>query len=266
MASQPIFYTKNRADLEFGNVTVTASEGSDSALFMLNRENQTAWVTVGSSDASGTNFVVDMVDVKEINRLILVKHNWKAFTIQYWDTDLLTYVDFSTPISETTNSDETTLFTFDTVFTDKIKVIITGTQTADDEKILFQFIATKEIGQLSSWFVIKPTVSRSLRTTRMLSGRFNLRQRRGYKAWEMTADSISSDADLTLIESLYNYSEGFLFWPGGGDETQFSSVREGWRKEDIFLTRFVNEYEPAFYKGIYVAGIPLNIQVREVVT
>lgn len=267
MSSQVIFYEKSKSDFEKDAVSVSASESDGTAKFMIDRSNQTAWKTNGSSDSAGTNFTVDMTESQTIDTILLLKHNFKSFTIQYFDNDTGTFKNFSPAINESNNSDDSTKFEFDAVVTPKIKVTINGTQTPDDDKHLFQFIATELIGQLNGWPVIEPEIDRDISAGEMLSRRKRIRQAKGAYNASLQVKVWKDSSDLDIVETLFNKSEGFLFWPGGGDEAQFSSVREGWRKEDIFLVRMTNPYSPTFFKGIYVSGIEnLTLDLVEVVT
>jgi len=266
MSSQLIFFEKNKADFEQSFVTVTASEGQANGRNMLDRNNFSAWVTTDSTDASGTNFVVDMIDPREIDNLLFIKHNWKAFTVKYWD-GISAFVDFATPIAETVNADDTTRFQVTKVTTSKIQVVITATQTADDEKFLFQFIATMLLGKLDGWpRIVSPTFDRNLVNNEMISGKEHFVENTGKYRARLTVDNWKLAADLTIVERLYEEQQGFLFWPSGGDETQFSSIRKGYRLEDIFLVRPKRDHMPEWRKGNYFTGMKINIELVEVIT
>jgi hypothetical protein len=264
MSQQIIFFNKNKADYSNANVTATASQGSDYASYVLNRSNQSAWVTTGSVDSDNTTLTIDFVDERALTDILLVKHNFKAYTVKYWDG--ATYVDFPTVISETNNSTETTHHTFASTSTTKVQITITGTMTADEDKYLFQFIATTQLGQLSSWPVIKsPEVSRNRKVLKMLSGKALVKESIGFFRCKLEIKILSTDADLTIIENLFSANEGFLVWICGGDEDQFRSERIGYRLEDIHLMKCVNEWKPELYKGLYQAGMKISLDLNEVV-
>ena len=263
MAQQPLFFEKNKLDLSKESVTVTASQCNDYTAYMRNRSNNTAWITTGSVDADNTNIVVDFVDSVNITDIILIKHNFKAYTIQYWDG--AAYQDFSTAIAETTNSAATTHHNFTQQSTTKIKLIITGTTVADSEKYLYQFIATDRIGQFSSWAILKPVISRTRQVSKMLSGKKSIRERAGAYACDLQVKLTSNDSDLTIVENLHDSNNGFLFWACGGDESQFRNERQGYRLEDIYLCKCKNEYKPLWYKGGYQTGMKIDLKLEEVV-
>lgn len=267
MSSQIIFFRKNWADFEKSYVTVTASEGQDNAANILDRSNRTAWGTDGSTDASNTQLVIDMGDIGEIDSILLVKHNFKNFLIEYWDDVGLAWLGFATAIHPTNCTDETSYFSVSRVNTSKLRVTIYGTQVANSEKLLCQFIATSLIGQLSGWPRIgAPTISRNIVQQKMLSGKSHVQQNVGNYSATLSVENWSSSHDMEIVEALFNSGEGFLYWPCGGDQSQFTSPRQGYRLEDIYLVRCSNELSPEWYEGLYKSGMNISIDLVEVIT
>lgn len=264
MAEPILFFKKAKTDLSEDNVSATANEGSEFANYALNRSNLSAWITTGSSDSSGTTWTVDMTDEKTISEILLIKHNFKSFTVKYWDG--AAYQDFSPAISETTNTEEVNRYSVTEVATSKIQITINGTMTPDEDKYLFQFIATEVLGQLAGYPVIKnPVLSRNKKKSTMLSGKLNISENVGGFSCDLSVSEWKSDADLTLVETLYSSSDGFLVWLCGGDEDQFASLRKGYRLEDLFLMKCVNDYEPEYVAGMYRRGMNITIKLAEVV-
>ncbi len=264
MSEQILFLQKNEADFSKSWVTATASEGNDYANRVLNRSNLSAWITTGSTDASLTTLTIDMVDARAITDIILIKHNFKNFTVKYWDG--ATYQPFSPAISETTNTAASNSYEVTQVSTSKIQITVNGTMVVDDDKYLFQFIASKRIGQLAGWPVIKnPLLERNKKSTKMLSGKLNIAENIGKFSCELTVKEWTSSADLTIVEALFNSPEGFLVWLCGGSESQFASTRQGYRHEDIFLMKCVNDYEPEYVEGQYLRGLDIKIKLAEVI-
>ncbi len=71
------------------------------------------------------------------------------------------------------------------------------------------------------------------------------------------------DADLSLVEQFYFGRKGFLIALSGGDENQFSHLRVGYRKEDLYVMRVVDDYQPEWASFIYNNGIKLKMTLRE---
>jgi hypothetical protein len=267
MSGQLLFFRKNRADYENTGVIVTCSQGNENGDYILDRSNRTAWGTSGSVDADNTTIEVDLGEVQSVTDILLVAHNFKSYTLKYWDEVGLAWTNFSTSIAPTTNTAATTWHQFTSVQTSKFLLTILGTMVVDSDKILCQFIATTQVGQLAGWPVIKsPTISRGLQEQKMLSGKSNIVSAVGFYSASLVVDCWQSSADLDIVEDLYGSPEGFLVWPCGGDQTQFASVRQGYRLEDIFLVRCKNEFKPEWREGLYKMGLKLQIDLVEVIT
>lgn len=270
MAQQIKWYNKSYADLDNENVVITITDatatdnGQDYVDFMRNRKNTSGWRTTGSNDAANTQIDVDLVDAFDIDRIILVGHNLKAFTIQYWNG--ASFVDFSTAINETTNSDSTTEFTFNSVSTDQIRIVITGTQTADDDKVIKQLIITSAIGQFEGWpKVRKPRSSKNKKRTRLLSGKSLITKQVGFFSCELEVENWNNANDLAIVETIYFSLDGVLMWINAGDNAQFARNHIGYRAEDIYLVSPVDEYTPEFYESLYQTGVKIKMTMEEVV-
>jgi hypothetical protein len=263
MASQPMVFKKSGCDFADSRVTATASQSSSLASMALNRSNYSAWITTGSVDADNTTWEVDMIDSHDIDAILILGHNFKAYTVKYWDG--AAYQDFSSAISESSYATDNSYHAVIKVSTSKIKLTITGTQIVNSDKVMRQFIATELMGQFESWFEIVPEDSRNRIETKMLSGKRLIREKVGFYSAKLKCPSVIDDTDLTLIEDMYFANEGFLFWPCGNDETQFSSVRRTWQKQDIFLCKCKDEYGPSWRDGFYRAGQPVTLDLIEVV-
>lgn len=267
MAQQIRFFRKSFADFERTYVTATASNSPGQASQVFARSNRTGWGTFGSNDAENTTFTINLGDTPTFDSLLLINHNWKNYKIQYLASDGVTWTDFSPTVNPTTSNESTTLHTVPSTISSGLKATIYGTQVPNAEKFLSQFIVSKSLGQFNSWPIIKdPILGRALQEQGMLSGLSNILQNKGRYSASLIVDCMKNSADLALVETLFQMPEGFLFWPGGGDETQFSSVRMGYRKQDIYLVRCKNEFKPEFYKGAYFSGMAVRMDLVEVIT
>lgn len=263
--NQILFFEKNYADLQNPNVTATASQGNDFVDYARNRKNTSSWQTTGSVDADGTTYTLDFVDEVDVDQIILLIHNFKSYNVQYWNGS--TFTDFSPAINETTNTAENTHYNVTEVSTSQIRLTINGTFVADSDKYLAQFIVTKRLGKLNAWPEIKKVeLSRNRVINKMLSGKDSVVENVGKYSANLSIKAWSDDTDWTLFETLYARFNGFLYWPCGGDETQFSTVRQGYRLEDIYLVKFTDENTPEYYKGLYKAGLKVSIRISESVS
>lgn len=264
MGSQMRFFEKNSADYQNRNMTVSASQGDTFAIRALNRNNISSWVTTGSVDADNTAFEVDYHEPRNVSVILLVKHNFKSFKIQYYNGS--SYVDFPTAIDVTTNTDTNSIFEFAQTSVEKIKITIRGTIVPDSDKQLYQFISTVPVGQFNLYPVIsnvKHNQNKILST--MLSGRMNINKNLGGFSFDMAINVWKNQGDLTLVKALYDATEGVLVWISAGVTNQFSMSIEGYRPEDIYLMQPQNDFMPEWFKGVYTLGLNnLKISMVEV--
>lgn len=262
------FYRKNKYDLSFvlPVTTVTDSVATDSGEdfinFMRNRNNTSGWMTTDSTDAANTTIEIDFIDTITIDRILLIGHNLKAFTIKYWNGS--TWVDFSTPINETTNTASSNEFAFNSQVTQKLQLIITGAQTVDADKFIKQFIATEILGTLTEEFELQPELDRQRRVTKYLSGKSFVAKSVGAWNYRLKKSAVADSGDLELIEDLFDSYEGFLFWPSGGTTTQYEQTRKGYRLEDIFLMQAANELQTEYIDSRFKHGMPVDLRMVEV--
>ena len=137
---------------------------------------------------------------------------------------------------------------------------------ANSDKRLAQFIATEMIGQLNAWPVIKkPVFKKNRQSTETLSGKIITAENVGGFFCNLEVKVLSDSDDLDVIEELYDSGVGFLVWLSGGDESQFRSVRKGYRLQDLFLMRCMNDYTPQWNEGLYKTGLNIDMQLAEVI-
>jgi hypothetical protein len=264
------FYEKSYLDIDSQNITITVTDatatnsGQSYVDFVRNRNNETAWMTTGSDDAANTQIDIDMAETLAIDRLLIVKHNLKAYTIQYHNGS--SYVDFSTAINETTNTKSTNEHIFTEVQASKIRIITTGTQVADDDKFIYQILICKSLGQLEGYPEIKkPVYSANKRVIKLLSGKSFIARQRGAFSCTLDVKNYNITADLNILESIYFNLSGVLVWVNAGDSDQFSREHISYRPEDIFLVQPTDEWTPEFYKSLYQSGIKFKMNLVEVV-
>ena len=263
------FFKKNKIDLDMTGITITAadnvatSNGQAAVDFLRNRNNTSGWATTDSDDSAITSLEINMGSQVDVDTLILVNHNFKEFTIQYWNGS--SYVDFSTPINQTTNAETTSRYQFTKVGTSKIKIIITATQIANDEKRMSQFIVTEILGTFEMQPEIKPQLDKNRKVTQYLSGKKNIARSLESFTVDFTMNNVTSNNDLTLIETMFDSYFGFLVWLCGGTQDQYLSQRRGYRLEDVFLMNVANEYKPQYEESRYKHGLRVDVKLVEVV-
>ena len=261
MSQQVRFFEKSKCDFSRPSVVLTASQGNDYVRRVLDRTNLTAWMTTGSVDADNTTIEIDFGDVRQIDTVMLVKHNFLSYKIEYWDG-----ASWADLIDETSDDTDTAFHQFFAVDTTGLLLTIRGTKVPNGEKKLYQLIATQQMGQFNGWPIIKAaTVSRNRVRSKMLSGKESIREQIGAFSCSMSVTVLKDSEDLDLIEAMHTANEGFLAWLCGGDEEQFSSRRVGYRLEDVYLMKCTSELKNEFYQGVYPNGLAVKFDMTEVV-
>jgi hypothetical protein len=140
--AEPIIYTKNYVHEDD---VFSISSGSAAWANAFNRDKDSSWQSSGAnSDATAVQMDItfyegDTAINREIDRLILINHNLKNFTIYYWDGS--TYQTWLTVSGETAVN---SVIELSSQTTAKARIIATATQTTNAEKTIAECIFCKE--------------------------------------------------------------------------------------------------------------------------
>ena len=245
-------------DIDIDSVQVTASSGSETVKRIRDRKSYSKWTSDGSSDATTETITIDFNSQRTFDRMHLIRHNWKSFTVQYWNGSA--FVDFANvvtkegtqaTISETTNAKTTNYYEFDSVTAEIVRVQVTETQTADAEKYLYQMLLTEEQGTFTGYPQFTPNFQVKRLAKELLSGRPKFSDFDEVSKFTLTFQYYPSANDHALLLSLWENREEFFFWPCGGDETQFRYPLKGTRLQDIYLVQIEGNYAPWFEQNVY---------------
>lgn len=266
------FFRKNLFDLSNKGASVLVTDAvaiDDGAAFLnllRNRNNTSGWSTTGSTDAANTTLNVDLGSQYDIDFIALVKHNFKSYTIEYFDEALEIWRNLTPVIAVTNNTEETTFHTFTKLSIRRFRLIITGTFVADEDKFLRQLIFTTKYGEMVVEPIIVPAFDKNKNTTKYLSGKRHIRTSPVSFACRIAMNNVVEESDLLLVEELFDYSyEGFLLWICGGTIDQYPSLRYGYRLEDFFLVNLENEYSTEWEDSRYANGMGFDLRMSEIV-
>lgn len=263
MAKPFRFFEKSRADFDIEEVALTVTSGAGSIERIRDRTTYRKWQSIGSDDTTTETITIDWNSSQTIDSIFVIKSNWKEYTIKYWDG--ASYVDFSTVIAETTNTDETKLHEFDAVTTERIQINIETTFVADAEKQVFQVVPTKSVGTFVGYPQFAPNNRIERVRKELLNGKPRFSDYDFQFRCTMTFQRYPVAADHSIITSLFLARREFLFWPCGGDETQFRFEFVGTRLEDLFLVQFADGQLPQWFEqNIYENGAEYSISLEEV--
>lgn len=258
------FIEISHLDINNENAVVTVSSGSSLRNRMRDRRYTTQWSSNGSDDSTTETIEVDFGVAVDVDFIQLLNFNWKAFTIKY---DVAgTPTDFSVPIAETVNAEVNSLIYdgFTPVSTQKIYIEIDSTIVADAEKVIGELLISKVLGELVGYPGIKPTISRNKIVKTMLRGKKRIVDADTTIGYSLSFKTYPNTADMQLMETLFNRRNPFHVLISGGDESQFTDPRMGYRDRDIRLMSVSSTYSPTYYKNLYYSGVDFTFDLVEV--
>ena len=263
------FFRKNRGDIDDDNVAVTVSSGEAVKNNLRDRVRYLKWISIGSSDIVTETIEIDFGALYDIDRLVLVRHNFKNFKVEYdnagWQdfTNVVTKEGTQANIQETNNTKETSYYEFTSVNTQKIRVSIDTTQTVNAEKYIYEVIATEELGTLTGYPVYNQSFSRNAIKKQTARGRAKYSILDESYTVNLSFDHYPTAADHTIILGLWNGLKEFLIYPCGGNEDQFRFEQKGFRLEDIYLVWFSDTFDPNYEQNVYSLGLNYSVGLEE---
>jgi hypothetical protein len=255
------FFSQNKIDV---NSTFAFTSASTTLSQYLYDNNYNFRLTsIGSNDATPEVYTITFGSVKTGNRIFIGYHNFKNFTIQYSINSGGTYNDFSTPISETTNTANYNYYEFDSVSAiTNLKITANTTQTTNAEKILGQFRLMDQLGEVSANpYSIDPTYNENSFSHRKSDGG-NVYVQFGRKMSMTISFDDATSADVDIFRALKDRFAPFYVFPNGGDS---SRTQEPFRVQDMFLVNYTNPYRPGLRGDfLYDAGTEIELVLEEV--
>lgn len=236
MSLLPKFFTKNILD---ENSTYTTTSGTAlSATYLYDRILTNIYTSVGSDDVTNEVIEIEFSGSEAFNRIFINLHNIKSGIIEYWNGSA--WVDFSTPISLSNNTDTVSYFEFDSVTSSKIKLTLYTTMVADDEKKIAELLVFTELGTLTE-APVKTKISfpkYGIQRRAANGGSINVIFGKKYQG-SFTFTSLPV-VDVELFETLDNLGTAFYIWPCGGNT--YTNI--GFRLKDIYLVNYINDFAP----------------------
>lgn len=246
--------------LAYYSPTVTVSSGSGSADNLSDFSRDTKWESSGSDDTTTESIIVEFDNALDVDRILLLNHNFKDYDIQYWNGS--SYVDFSnvyddkdavvaSDISFTANALTSSYFEFTSVSTLKIRIQCTTTQTTDAEKYLYELYIGQEIGTFTDDITSNPSkyepVVRGLNQQVLtLSNNATVTFQRGDKfSADVNIRQLWETEDIAIIDTMFEDGQ-FAWYPCGG-YNHYTTL--GWRIRDLYNVVIVGDQQAAHNIG-----------------
>lgn len=262
--------------LEVDGASILASSGDASSSYAIDRNPDTYWTSVASSDVTTETITVTFSEDKTIDSLLFLDINWKGFVVKYDNGGTWTHfasvfgLDGSkSNITETTFADDTAYYNFTEVTTGSIQITITTTQTANEEKYCSQIIATNEIGTFLGWPLVDDiTFDRNSRVRKTLSGKVSVQKSLESFSCNLKFQNYPStstyNADIDLIMTLHDQEDPFIIWLcGGRRSTYFNYILRGYRLRDAITVQIVNELNLSYTDNILKNPVNASVELVE---
>jgi hypothetical protein len=193
-----------------------------------------------------------------IDAIFIDNHNIKSGNIKYWDGTA--FVNFSTPVTWSNNTQTTSFFSFTSVATSKIQLTMNTTMIANAQKFVGQLMLLESIGAPQippSAFTISYIDKGHTHTTVTGGVVFILY---GRKATIKLTFSDASYTDIDLFEGLKTLGEPFVFYPNGG---AYSGQDRGFRLKDIYTVNYMNDFLPVLKSGVLDNNQTIMLELKE---
>ncbi len=266
------FFNFNQALFKNGN-TASASSNDGAAKYTIDVSKYTRWESVGSNDITTESITINFKNPTTIDRLLLIGHNFKEFTIQYNGTNDFTNVSglggsLVGGIVETDFSVDTAYYSFTEVLINSITISISKTQVVDAEKFLNQFIGTTELATLIGFPRVSNVLhNRNIKASKAISGKNVLQKSYETTSFRLGFKTYPIQADVNLMEDLHLKEDSFLVWLCGGrfGTDHFTIEQRGWRLEDVYNMQVSRPLGANYEKGIYNNGVNKTVSFVEVI-
>ncbi len=225
----------------------------------------TAITAIGDFGATSLGAVITITNAANGVTTDATEEEFKNF-------DSVLGLDASIPagIIETAFADDTAYYEFDSVTSDKLRIQILKTQVVDDEKNINQIIMTTEKGTLVGFPEIITPLRRNSSIRQLLDGRVSVSKSEETFNYSLNFSGYPAQTDfipdVDLMNTLFDGEDTFIIWPCGGRRGSlfFNTTLRGFRLKDAIQSQIINDpFEPSYVRGIYVAPINLNVEMRE---
>lgn len=256
--ANPKFFTKNKLKDNCTYTFTSAIEAIASVLY--DRDRATTLESVGSNDATPEVWDIEFASSQTIDTIIVDNHNVKSGGIQYWNGSA--FVAFSTAATWSANALTTSVFSFNSVSTTKLRVTMNTTMVVDAQKSVGLIYAMETIGQPSAApATLDIEFVEDSRSHKKASGGI-LYVYFGAKSILKYLFSDATVADVTLFLTIKNLGVEFFIWPCGAVASATTDV--GMRVYDLYLVNYVNNFKPDFKSNVLGIGTRLAIDFKEV--
>lgn len=251
--TEPKFYTPNSVTPDS---TFTSSHGDDFIERICDWDRDSQFVSDGADD-DATEFTLDIqfeLGLALITRAILINHNLKDPTLEYWDG--LTFQTFATGVALT---DSNTIFTNAGLTTNRFRIRCSTTQVADAEKEIGELIICQQAIEVAQDFVsFMPTSRVEESQMKMADGSLH---RAVFKHSVNRSEKYEANFSFNFltaneVNSMRRFKES-----GVAFVVQPESVT---RPDEIYYCHWIGPFKPKYMTTKKDAGFTIEMQVKEI--
>jgi len=264
------FFYENFGDINNDSAYAVVDTGSDTRNNARSRKRYLKWSSVGSDDLTTETYTLHFGETKTIDRILLVRNNFKAFTVKYdnagWThfASVVTKEGSQANITEAANTKTTNYYEFTPVSTTKIQVSVDTTQVVDAEKEMHQLIATAELGTFTGYPQYSHTFVQNAARKKTFEGNINKSILGESYQCSLGFQRYGLAADHTIVQALWDLEASFLIYPCGANEDQFRyTTKQGNRLRDIYLVSFAGNFSPDYDSNVYDNGLNYTLNLVE---
>ena len=255
--AEPKIYTKNYINED---CTIISSHGSTFNSRLYDRDKDSKFISVGAND-DATEIILEITFKegtstveRDIDTVMLLNHNLADPEFEYWDGSAWQPLDSDTGVTE-----DVTIFEFETVSTEKIRLMSSITQSTDAEKFIGELIACALIMNigldlsanditgrqkafevtLGDGSIHRSVVMHSLTRSEKYTSRVQLEY--------LTVDL------LELLRTIKSGGEAFLWQPESSS-----------RPDEIYLVNWTGSFSHRYMSDYKGAGFKLDMNLVEV--
>lgn len=241
--------------------TITASSGSGED-DVFDNDRSSFWISSGSDDTTDETLLIIFDQTITFDRLIIGKTNAKALKVEYGSTPsaftnvysndgaALAGADWNYT-AETRDGHEGYFFEFDSVTTDRILITIKKTNTADEEKKIYNVFLGSEIGTFTQDVTSSPnsfdpisSAKNQIELKKSNGGSYSVDRSDKYQA-EMQLFELYNTDDQDIYYSMIDNRE-ITFYPCGGSTNY---TQRGWRVNDWYVCNVFGDESAKFAHG-----------------
>jgi len=249
-----------------GNATASSADGSVDNILSMNRNLR--WDSVGSDDTTAETITITF-DSTTISRIFIVDHNLKDFSITYGAsptafTNVVGVDGSKSGIVETAFSENTSYYEFDQVTTTQINITSTKTQIVDAQKYITIFVTTDEIGTFEGFPNVIPFSDANEKRSQVVTGKYITQENFETFNAQLRVE-YTNQADIDIIDSMYESQEPFLIWLCGGKygAANFSVDFKNWRLKDLYQVQTYDKTRTIWRGNVYIGSPVTSIKLAE---